>query len=308
MVSMKEAERIRAIWDWLPAFRVVAEHEHLGRAAEVLHLSRPALSRTLGLLEEALGRPLFHRRGRGLQLNDEGRVLQTQVRDAMRWVDEAVSRIMDVEGAGIVRIGAFGVAAHVHVPLLVSRVVTELPGVEPRVSTPEAEHAAAGLLRGDLDLVLSSAAASAPELTVVPLARISNSIYCGPGHPLHGCEQPDVEGLLSHPFVAPPADAMGVTHEGWPLDRPRRIACELDRMLAGLEACASGAFLAVLPDVLAHRHPAELRALTAVAIDDIPVFAVRRRALGEADRMDRILDLLREIDAELTRSLAGAAD
>ena len=293
---MQQAERVREVWDWLPAFRVIAELEHLGRASEVLHLSPPALSRSLKLLEEALGHRLFHRRGRGIQLNDEGRLLLAKVRDAMRWVEEAMAA-MDARGrTGVVRLGALGVAAHVHVPELVSRLLRDLPSLVPQVTTPPPEQVTSWLLQGRLDLVLSSAAASSPELTVIRLADVTNSVYCGPGHPLHAGREPTEDELLEFSFVAPPRNALGVTDEGWPADRPRKVGCELDRMLAGVEACASGAALAVLPDVLACRHPAGLRALHAVPIADIPVYAIRRRALGDADRMDLVVDLLREID------------
>jgi DNA-binding transcriptional LysR family regulator len=296
---MQPADRVRAVWDRLPAFRAVAEHEHLGRAAADLHLSPPALSRTIKLLEAELGHPLFHRRGRGIQLNDEGRVLLTQVRDAMRWVDEAIARMDAKDRSGIVRIGALGVAAQVHVPRLVSRLISDHPGLIPKVTTPHPNDVTDSLLQGRLDLVLSSAAASAPELTVIPLADITNSVYCGPGHPLHDADEPSEDELLAFPFVAPPANPHGVTDEGWPADRRRRIACELDRMLSGVEACASGAVLAVLPDLLARRHPARLRALGAVSIPDLPVHAIRRRALGVSDRMDLVVKLLLDVDAGL---------
>ena len=293
---MNEAERVRQIWSWLPAFRAVAEHEHLGKAAQVLHVSPSALSRTLKLLESAVGLPLFHRRGRGIQLNDEGRLLLSQVRDAMRWIDEAMAGMDARDQSGMVRIGALGVAAHVHVPQLLSRLIREHPGLHPQVSTPPPEFVTDWLLQGRLDLVLSSTAAAAPGLTVIRLAEVTNSVYCGPGHPLYGSVEPSIEEVLTFSFVTPPRNAMGVTDEGWPADRPRKVACELDRMLAGVEACASGVVLAVLPDLLARRHPAGLRSLAAVRVPNIPVHAIRRRALGERDRVDLVIDLLREID------------
>ena len=40
-------------------------------------------------------------------------------------------------------------------------------------------------------------------------------------------------------------------------------------MLGGVEACAQGSVLAVLPDVLAREHPAGLRRLEAIAIEEV---------------------------------------
>lgn len=297
---MEPLERVREVWDRLPEFRTVAETEHLGRAAERLHVSPPALSRNLKLLEEALGLKLFTRRGRGLQLNDEGRLLLARVRDAMRWVEDGLAALESRDREGVVRIGTLGVAAQVHVPELVARLLREQPGLVPQVSTPPADEVADRLLQGRLDLVVGSAAVSHAELTTIRLADVTNSVYCGPGHPLHGAAEPTRAQLLEHAFVAPPRRPSGVTDEGWPPELPRRVACELDRMRAGLEICAAGGLLAVLPDVLARRHPADLRALRAVAIPNVPVHAVRRRALGGRDRTDLVLEVLTAIDAELS--------
>lgn len=293
---MERLSRVGRTWSWLPAFRAVAELEHVGKAAAALHVSPSALSRTVKLLEEELGQPLFHRRGRGIQLNDAGAVLLEHVRDATRWVDEALTQLADPGERRVVRIGAVGVAAHVHVPRLIGRLLATHPRLVPHVSTPAVEEIPAALRQGRLDLVLCSVSVAGPGLATVPLASVTNGVYCGPGHPLHGNPHPSEEDVLAHAFVAPPADALGATGEGWPASRPRRVACHLDRMMAGVEACSEGAALAVLPDVLARQHPASLRRLDAVVVDDIAVRAVRRRRLGGTDLVDELVALLLELD------------
>lgn len=57
----------------LSYFLKVAETEHMTNAAKELHISQPALSRSLRLLEEELGFKLFDRVGRHLLLNENGR-------------------------------------------------------------------------------------------------------------------------------------------------------------------------------------------------------------------------------------------
>jgi DNA-binding transcriptional LysR family regulator len=83
-------KRIASLWSWLPAFRAVAETEHLPRAASLLGTSPPALSRTLKLLEKSIGAVLFDKAGTRLVLNARGRRLLVHVREAMRIVDEGL--------------------------------------------------------------------------------------------------------------------------------------------------------------------------------------------------------------------------
>ena len=53
-------------------FQIVAEEEHISRAAEKLHISQPSLSTTIRRLESELDTPLFDRRGRNIYLNKAG--------------------------------------------------------------------------------------------------------------------------------------------------------------------------------------------------------------------------------------------
>ena len=73
--TIDPVERLRHIaefWNWLPAFRAIAETSHLPSAAAILHLSPSALSRSLQQLENRLGRKLFPRANRRLELTREG--------------------------------------------------------------------------------------------------------------------------------------------------------------------------------------------------------------------------------------------
>ena len=56
-------------------FTVVAEHGNLGRAAEALGLSQPALSKSLRRLEHEIGAKLVKRTPKGVELSAEGMAL-----------------------------------------------------------------------------------------------------------------------------------------------------------------------------------------------------------------------------------------
>jgi len=92
--SMPRSRRIADVWNWLPAFRAVAEYESIHKAAVVLSISASALSRTVRLLESSLGAPLFVRSNGGLTLTAFGAEVLEGTRDAMRRVDDAVARAL----------------------------------------------------------------------------------------------------------------------------------------------------------------------------------------------------------------------
>src|SRR5262245_34352125 len=88
-------------------FAVVAEHGNLGRAAEALGISQPALSKSLRRLETALGVKVVKRTPKGVELTSEGTALQLRVRELRLSLQSVAREIKEVgEGrVGQLRIG-----------------------------------------------------------------------------------------------------------------------------------------------------------------------------------------------------------
>src|SRR5690606_36854188 len=100
-------DSLHAIWAWLPTFRAVAETQHVGKAAKVLRISPPAVSRTIKLLESHMGAAPFSPAGRQLVLSPTGHVLLKHVRDAMRWVHEGMAVAKGEHLVGALSISTF---------------------------------------------------------------------------------------------------------------------------------------------------------------------------------------------------------
>ncbi len=64
-------------------FQVTAQEEHITRAANLLHVTQPALSKTIKRLEDELGVPLFTRIGKTIRLNTNGEIFLRYVNTAM---------------------------------------------------------------------------------------------------------------------------------------------------------------------------------------------------------------------------------
>ena len=62
-------------------FLKLAEHQHVTKTANILHISQPALSSTIKKLENELGAPLFERNGRNIVLSAYGEIFRTYVEE-----------------------------------------------------------------------------------------------------------------------------------------------------------------------------------------------------------------------------------
>jgi DNA-binding transcriptional LysR family regulator len=133
----------------LQAFVTLAEHLHFGRAAELLHVTQPALSKQIQRLEDKVGGPLVVRGYREVRLTEAGQVLLTRARLVLQESSSALDATHKaVRGElGVLRIG-FGLATiEKLLPDVLLRFRQKYPGVELRLRdmpTPDQLAALAG--------------------------------------------------------------------------------------------------------------------------------------------------------------------
>ncbi len=285
---MERVRRLSAFWNWLPAFRAVAELEHLPSAAEEFRVSASALSRSVRQLEEHLGLELFDREGR-LLLNDSGRQMLRVLRRAMRIVDDGVESITSRELVGPVRIAARGSFASIFLVPAMSSLRREHPKLVPEVTSMSSLNVSAELQAGHIDLAVLDDPIPEADLVVERLAEITYGVYCGRGHPLFETTDPTPGQILAHSFVGP----MVEQNDHWPPDVSRVIGARFEVLHHGLEVCAAGGYLAVLPDRVARAWSAPLRRLSFTGLKPTTVYAIYREPLGDQNRVEIVLDAMR---------------
>lgn len=79
----------------LKYFKTVAELEHITKAADKLFISQPSLSKSLHQFEEEVGVPLFDREGKGIRLNQNGKILLEHITKALDEIDYGLAEIKD---------------------------------------------------------------------------------------------------------------------------------------------------------------------------------------------------------------------
>lgn len=293
---MDRVQRLRRFWSWLPVFRAVAESEHLPSAAKELHLSVSALSRTIGLLEDDIGRPLFRRIGRRIELNDDGRTFLRVVRDAMRLVDDGLSAIESDTIRGPIYVAAPPMIGHACVFPALETMLDDHPRITPHLVPVDERRAAEAVRKGKLDLAFVHRVFDAHDLLVEHLLDLEVGVYCGAAHVLATEESLDLETVLATPFVVPSTQAT----DGWPPEYERTVGAVLDLAPAVLEACARGRYLAALPVVVAARYqgPSRLHRLDVDPVPPMPLYALCRPHLRDGNRSELFL-------AEVRRTLDG---
>ncbi|WP_248354069.1 LysR family transcriptional regulator [Anaeromyxobacter oryzae] len=137
----------------LRSFQVLAEQGHFGRAARALHLSQPALTKQIVLLEDEVGAALFDRGRHGATLTPVGELLAADVGPLLRHADGVLERVRRAArgDTGELRLG-FGVATRLLVPRLVSRFRRSHPLVNVSLADMSSPDQLDALERGALDL------------------------------------------------------------------------------------------------------------------------------------------------------------
>ncbi|NVM92972.1 DNA-binding transcriptional LysR family regulator [Variovorax sp. SG517] len=165
----------------------------LGKAAATLHLSQPALSKTLKEIEDAFGFPLFQRSARGLAATSRGEVIvqgaQTLL-SALGHLSEA-AQASEEKPVAVLHLGAPpAVAAGDSLPAVLARLQARSERVVVRLREQAVPQLFEALLQGELDALLTSfnqTAFAAKRATRLVYKRCSEHEYvviASPAHPL----------------------------------------------------------------------------------------------------------------------------
>lgn len=189
----------------LEYFVAVADAGSFSRAATVLHLAQPSLSRQVALLETDLGQRLLVRTGRGVALTEAGAALLVHARRMLELARQARDELGELGGSpsGRIVVGLPPwVALGLSVPLVNAfrqrfprAVITVLEGLS--VSLRES------LVAGRLDLALLFDPPPSPQLRCTTLLRERLLLVAPPGTPLPA--RVGLAALARYPMVLPSA-------------------------------------------------------------------------------------------------------
>lgn len=207
-------------------FVAVAEHGNMLRAGKAIHVSQPALTKSVQNLEAELGAPLFERGPRGVELTLYGRVLLAHAKAISNELDRASAEIEAIKAgrAGHLRLGVANFAIE-FLPRVIATLMETEPGIRFEVVDGSYEALAADVVSGALDAMVAG---------FPPLHRAKELVH----EPLVAHEFL-VVARSDHPLVRRDAVTLDELSRGrWVLaNRPRAIVdmLELELRRAGLD-------------------------------------------------------------------------
>ena len=139
-------------------FDALATTRHFGRAAEMVHISQPALSTQIMEMEEYLGAKLVERTRQSTFLTPKGEEVLHYVRAILHQVDllEQTARKGGGTLEGLIRIGIIPTVAPYLVPQFVPHLRKTYPGVEVELREAVTDRLMADLSTGKLDAVIAA--------------------------------------------------------------------------------------------------------------------------------------------------------
>ncbi|MCU1718051.1 LysR family transcriptional regulator [Pseudomonas sp. 5P_3.1_Bac2] len=188
-------------------FVSLAEHGHFARAAEAVHLTQPALSRSIQALESQLGCRLVDRHSRGCSLTEHGQLVLQHARRLLagsRALSNAVSQLTNL-ASGELRLGAGPFPAARLVPQAVGCFTERYAQVQVRLQVENWLQLRQRLLDDELELFVADIREIEhdPQLCITPLQRHQGVMFCRPDHPLVGQGPLSYAELRRYPLASP---------------------------------------------------------------------------------------------------------
>ncbi|WP_050637347.1 LysR family transcriptional regulator [Candidatus Stoquefichus sp. SB1] len=137
-------------------FIQIAREGNMSRAAEVLHVSQPTLSKQMTDLESELGKKLFIRTSSGLNLTDEGMLLRKRAEDILEMVDKTTDEFNSLDNitGGDVQIGCAESYQIKYLAQVIQKLKKEYPDLRYHLSSGNTEHVTERLNKGLLDFAV----------------------------------------------------------------------------------------------------------------------------------------------------------
>jgi DNA-binding transcriptional LysR family regulator len=189
-------------------FQEIVRTSSFGQAADRLHITQPALSKSIRNLERSLGCQLLERHPTGVTPTEHGRVFLEYASLVTSELERAVEELnaLSGRGRGVVRVGAGATMMRYLLPQAVRRFMGQ-GGEGSSVSFRQGlkEELLAALRRGDIDIMVGSITpATVPEdLRQETILEDRMAVVADQAHPLATSRRVTLDDLAPYSWVLP---------------------------------------------------------------------------------------------------------
>ncbi|MEM0955706.1 MAG: LysR family transcriptional regulator [Pseudomonadota bacterium] len=199
-METRELERIDL--NLLIALQVLLEEKNVSRAAERLHITQPAMSKTLTRLRDVFADPLFTRSSHGMRPTPRTLELAGNLEQVLQGIQSLLND-QDFDPARYRGEVTLAISEYIGVwllPPLIRRLAFLAPQLTVKTIT-RVEHQLQQLALGELDFAVQIKHAHyGDEYLCHPLGGTQPVILAREGHPLSG-QTPDWEKVLAYPIM-----------------------------------------------------------------------------------------------------------
>jgi LysR family transcriptional regulator, benzoate and cis,cis-muconate-responsive activator of ben and cat genes len=191
----------------LENFLAVCEEMGMGRAAERVHLSQPALSRQIQALESEIGVTLFDRGSKTIRLTPAGRHYEQQVRAVLDALRSGARGARAIAGGrqGEIRIGIFGSAILDFIPATLNRFATLHPDVRVALHALDKDAQIDMLRRRTLDIGFNRLVPEEADIRVELVRTEPLVLAMRRDHPLAALDEVELAGIFDVPLILYPS-------------------------------------------------------------------------------------------------------
>lgn len=186
----------------LTHFLTVAKTGSFTRAANIIGISQPALSRSIQKLEHSVGKPLFERQPRGVKLSEIGVLLLDRAKQIRELVDDTISELQEVSNSRQIRLGVIPTIAPYLLPEILKSIVCKHPKIEVHVQENTTQNIVQQCKDGEIDLAIVALPINETHLKVEPLFEDELILVVPKGHPLEKKQVIALSDIQEFPFIS----------------------------------------------------------------------------------------------------------
>lgn len=290
----------------LEHFLALAETGSFSRAAQQLHLTQSALSRSIQTLEDELGGPLVDRIGKRNELTPLGHTVMARARRIAHEATElrrGVDLLLQGDG-GSIRVGLGSGPGAMLMTELLTHMAQNHPHVHVSISRGHIDLQVQQLRSRVLDALVIDSRSLTPgqDLLIEPVTEMRAALVCRSGHPLAGRKSVAFKDLTQYPIASTPLSdevARALIGTYGPQADPAQLVtlrcedvtsllsavAETDAIFLGIEAAArtglAAGTLVILPVTPGIQIGARFAYVTLAGRTEAPVMALFRRFVAE---------------------------